>query len=125
MIANSMAEVDNSSERRVEVGRGAFAIVELLCNPTNDIAMFMKTVSKVKYERFRNQPQVSLSHANESCVLQTLDHTRIMKMLWFEEDEVNVYMTFDYMAGGDLLADIMLNGLLSETVSRSRTVELC
>ena len=100
-IANSMAEVDHKWEMRVEVGRGAFAIVELLRHPTNDIAMIMKTVSKDKYETFRKQPQVSLTHANESCILQTLDHTRIIKMLWFEEDEVNVYMTSDYMAGGD------------------------
>ena len=37
-------------EMRVEVGRGAFAIVELLRHPTSDIAMIMKTVSKNKYD---------------------------------------------------------------------------
>ena len=125
MIANSMAEVEHCWEKRVEVGRGAFAIVELLRNPTNGIAMIRKTVSKDKYEMFRKQPQVSLTHANESCILQTLDHTRIIKMLWFEEDEVNVYMTFDYMAGGDLLADIMIHGLLPEKFGQSHAVQLC
>ena len=110
---------------RVEVGRGAFAIVELLRHPTDDIAMIMKTVSKYKYEKFRKQSEVSLTHANESCILQTLDHTRIIKMLWFEEDEVDVYMTFDYMAGGDLLADIMLHGLLPEKFGQPHAVQLC
>ena len=101
-MANSMAVVDHKSDMRVEVGRGAFATVELLSHPTDDIAMIMKTVSKYKYEKYRQQPEVSLTHANEICSMQTLDHTRILKMRWFEEDEVNVYMTFDYMAGGDL-----------------------
>ena len=45
-----MAIVDHKWEMRVEVGRGAFAIVELLRHPTSDIAMIMKTVSKNKYE---------------------------------------------------------------------------
>ena len=48
-----MAVVDHKSEMRVEVGRGAFAIVELVRHPKNDIAMILKTVSKNKYERFR------------------------------------------------------------------------
>ena len=78
-IANPMAVVDHKWEMRVEFGRGAFAIVELLRHPTNDIAMFMKTVSKDKYEKFRKQPQVSLTHANESCIMHTLDYTRIIK----------------------------------------------
>ena len=66
-----------------------------------------------------------MTHANESSILKTLDHIRIIKMLWFEEDEINVYMTFDYMAGGNLLADIMLNSLLPERLGRSHTVQLC
>ena len=124
-IADSMAIVDHKWEMRVEVGRGAFAIVELVRHPKNDIAMILKTVSKDKYEKFRENPQVSLTHANEICILQTLDHTRIIKLRWFEEDEVNVYMTFDYMEGGDLLADIMLHGLLPEEFGRSHAVQLC
>ena len=124
-MADSMSVIDHKSDMRVEVGRGAFATVALLRHPTDDIAMIMKTVSKDKYETFRKQPQVSLAHANESCILQTLDHTRIIKMLWFEEDEVNVYMTFDYMADGGLLADIMLHGLLPERFGRSHAVQLC
>ena len=124
-IADSMAIVDHKWEMRVEVGRGAFAIVELVRQPKNDIAMILKTVSKNKYEIFREKPQVSLTHANEICILQTLDHTRIIKLRWFEEDEMNVYMTFDYMEGGDLLADIMLHGLLPEEFGRSHAVQLC
>ena len=120
-----MAIVDHKWEMRVEVGRGAFAIVELLRHPTSDIAMIMKTVSKNKYGKFGREPQASLTHANESSILKTLDHIRIIKMLWFEEDEINVYMTFDYMAGGDLLADIMLHGLLPEKLGRSHAVQLC
>ena len=41
-----MAIVDHKWEMRVEVGRGAFAIVELVRHPKNDIAMILKTVSK-------------------------------------------------------------------------------
>ena len=111
-----MAAEDHKWKKSVEVGRGAFAIVELVRHPKNAIAMILKTVSKNKYKRFREKPQVSLTHANEICILQTLDHTRIIKLRWFEEDEVNVYMTFDYMEGGDLLADIMLHGLLPENL---------
>ena len=50
-IANSMAIVDHKWGMRVEVGRGAFAIVELLRHPTSDIAMIMKTVSKKKIRK--------------------------------------------------------------------------
>ena len=52
-IADSMAIVDHKWEMRVEVGRGAFAIVELVRHPKNDIAMILKTVPKDKYEKFR------------------------------------------------------------------------
>ena len=41
-----MAIVDHKWEMRVEVGRGAFAIVELVRHPKNGIAMILKTVSK-------------------------------------------------------------------------------
>ena len=36
-----------------------------------------------------------------------------------------VWEAFDYMAGRNLLADIMLNGLLPERLGRSHTVQLC
>ena len=47
-----MAIVDHQWEMRVEVGRGAFANVELVRHPKNDIAMILKTVSKYKYKQF-------------------------------------------------------------------------
>ena len=51
-IADSMAIVDHKWEMRVEVGRGAFAIVELVRHPKNDIAMILKTVSKKNTKNF-------------------------------------------------------------------------
>ena len=82
-MANSMAVIDHKSDMRAEVGRGAFATVEPLRHPTDGIDMIMKTVSKDKYEQYRKQPEVSLTHANEICILRTLDHTRILKCAGF------------------------------------------
>lgn len=91
------------------LGQGAFARVMMGTHVPSGRQVAVKVVDKAKIPGgMRNYV------TGESVALGKLSHECIIKLLLTHEDEVNIYMFLEYMAGGDLHSRVEEDTRLSE-----------
>ena len=107
------------------LGRGHFAVVELVSHAAVEEHYALKTVAKQRFLEVMKQRSSSISVRTESLMLRILQHRRIIRMLGCWENDENMFMALEFLEGGDLLADIMDRRRLPEALAKKDFVSLC
>lgn len=94
------------------VGSGAFATVKKAIERSTGITFAAKIISKKK--ALGGLDGVS----RELEILKKLNHTGIVKLKAFYEDDDNYYLVMEYISGGDLMDFVASNGAIDESASR-------
>jgi serine/threonine/tyrosine protein kinase RAD53 len=94
------------------VGSGAFATVKKAIERSTGITYAAKIISKKK--ALGGLDGVS----RELQILKKLDHSGIVRLKAFYEDDDNYYLVMEYISGGDLMDFVACNGAIDESASK-------
>ncbi|KAI8063482.1 kinase-like domain-containing protein [Gongronella butleri] len=82
------------------LGTGSFGRVHLIQSRVNGRHYAMKVLKKSEVVRLRQ-----IEHTNdEKCILEAVAHPFLVNMWGTFQDDINLYMVMDYVAGGELFS---------------------
>ena len=96
------------------IGKGAFGEVRLVQKIDNGHIYAMKVLRK---SEMVEKEQVAHVRA-ERDILVEVDHTWVVKMFYSFQDQENLYLVMEFLAGGDVMTLLMKKDTLSEEVSQ-------
>jgi serine/threonine protein kinase len=104
-----------------KVGKGGFATVFLVKQRTSTGRYYaLKAIRKTEVVRMKQEKQIM----NERAILRNVKHVFIVELFDTFQDDVNLYMVMEYVAGGDLFRHLRKMGHLSEPAARFYTGEV-
>ncbi len=126
----------NQYKLKGAIGQGSYGLVKLAYSKEDDVHYAMKILSKKKLKRKaglfgRQLPnrktaggatrKISESPLHkvyrEIAIMKKLDHPNVVKLVEVLDDpeDDNIYMAFEYLEGGEVVAEIPTDSPLSET----------
>lgn len=118
-VGNHLAGVFKDFSIKDEVvGQGAFATVKKAVERTTGKTFAAKIISKRKV--MGNMDGVT----RELDVLRKLDHSRIVRLKGFYEDEEFYYLLMEFVSGGDLMDFVAAHGSVGEDAGREITKQV-
>merc|ERR1711990_149939 len=95
-----------------ELGRGAFSIVKRAVNRKSGENFAVKVIATIKLTK-RDLDKVE----REVRICQKLRHENIVRLHETYSDDINHYIIFDFITGGELFEDIVASEFYSEQVA--------
>ncbi|CAG7785469.1 unnamed protein product [Allacma fusca] len=102
------------------IGTGTFGRVVLVQERLSGDYGALKVISLSDAVRLKQVDHVK----NEKNILRSIDHPFIINLKWHDKDEYNVYMLFDYIAGGELFSYLRKAGHFSSSTSSFYAAEI-
>ena len=96
------------------IGKGAFGEVRLVQKIDNGHIYAMKVLRK---SEMVEKEQVAHVRA-ERDILVEVDHTWVVKMFYSFQDQENLYLVMEFLAGGDVMTLLMKKDTLSEDAAQ-------
>jgi serine/threonine protein kinase len=96
-----------------ELGRGGYSVVKLATNKISAEQVAVKIVSRIGLP---DEDEKSLRQ--EACILKSLQHPNIIKIIEFIEEPNNFYLVLEYIEGGELFDRIVDKVVYSEREAR-------
>merc|ERR1712173_258305 len=96
------------------IGKGAFGVVRLVQKIDNGHVYAMKVLRK---SEMVEKEQVAHVRA-ERDILVEVDHTWVVKMFYSFQDQENLYLVMEFLAGGDVMTLLMKKDTLSEDAAQ-------
>ena len=96
------------------IGKGAFGEVRLVQKIDNGHIYAMKVLRK---SEMVEKEQVAHVRA-ERDILVEVDHTWVVKMFYSFQDQENLYLVMEFLAGGDVMTLLMKKDTLSEEAAQ-------
>ena len=96
------------------IGKGAFGEVRLVQKIDNGHVYAMKVLRK---SEMVEKEQVAHVRA-ERDILVEVDHTWVVKMFYSFQDQENLYLVMEFLAGGDVMTLLMKKDTLSEEAAQ-------
>jgi 3-phosphoinositide dependent protein kinase-1 len=103
-----------------ELGRGAFAKVDLRKCKLNNKLIAVKILNKHFMDKLNKSHEAYI----EKEILSTLDHPNVIKLLNTFQDKNKLYFVLEYASNGDLSSYIRSQGALSYELARYYTAEI-
>lgn len=102
-----------------EVGQGTFAHVFKACHTPTNVCVALKVIEKASMDKSDTE-----SLFREVSIMKSLSHPHIAEFYEFFEDELNYYISMEFMERGSLLDFINSHGRLDETISRKLFIQI-
>ncbi|KAG8530768.1 uncharacterized protein KY384_004125 [Bacidia gigantensis] len=104
-----------------QIGKGAFAIVYKVSAKETGEVYACKTLEK---RRFIKDGILSHKLHNEILVMENLEHPNIVKYIEYHENKTHIYITLEYVGGGDLSIYTNNNKAMPEYMCQVMTIQI-
>jgi len=102
------------------VGTGSFSTVSLCLHKPTSSYYAMKTMPINHIMKFNNAEHVK----NEKSILQEIQNPFLLSLTWSFKDDINLYLMFPYVPGGELFIYLRMAGSFSPAITLFYSAEI-